>query len=225
MPDGVKNAINMIKLIFIYSAVLWMSLSSANADEVAADACSINPLLTGAAAPPFEAVSADGSIFKFDPEEMTRPAVIIFYRGGWCPYCNLHWAELRKIEGQLLAMNIDLIFLSADQPSILAEALAEDEQPNYHLLSDNNLEVAKKFGIAFHVDDAEVKRLLGFGHDIEAASGLTHHNLPTPAVFVINTDGIIKFQFVTPDYKVRLHNDVLLAAVRSMPEWRLKMAK
>lgn len=191
------------------------------ADEVASDPWSIRPVLIGSRAPAFEAVSADGSIFKFDPENRNRPALIIFYRGGWCPYCNLHWAELRKIEDQLLAMDIDLIFISADQPSVLAEALEEDEKPKYHLLSDNHLVVASKFGIAYHVDDKYVKRSLGFGHDIEAASGLDHHNLPTPAVFIVNAGGVIKFKFITPDYKVRLHNDVLLAAIRTMPQWRL----
>ncbi len=213
----------MIRNTALIVATLIFMLATAGADEVASDAWSINPLLIGASAPAFEAVSADGSLFQFDPGQLNRPALIIFYRGGWCPYCNLHWAELRKIEDQLLAMDIDLIFISADHPAVLAESLEEDEKPKYHLLSDNQLEVAKKFGIAFHVSDKEVKRLLGFGHDIEAASGLDHHNLPTPSVFVVNTDGVIKFKFITPDYKVRLHNDVLMAAIRTMPDWRLKM--
>ena len=210
----------MIKSIILIFALL--PFVTTQADEVASDAWSINPVLIGAKPPAFEAVSANGSVFHFDPENRTKLAVIIFYRGGWCPFCNLHWAELRKIEGELRAMDVDMIFLSADQPSMLAEANEEEQKPGYHLLSDNHLEVAKKFGIAFHVDDAGVKNLLDHGHDIEAASGLDHHNLPTPAVFVVNTDGVIKFKFITPDYKVRLHNDVLLAAVRTMPEWRLK---
>jgi peroxiredoxin len=189
---------------------------------VANDAWSITPLLTGAKAPAFEAVSADGSLYSFEPDNLKRPALIIFYRGGWCPFCNLHWAELRKIEDEILAMDVDLIFLSADQPAMLSAAMEEGEKPKYHLLSDNDLSVASAFGIAFHVDDAGVKRLLDHGHDIEAASGRTHHNLPTPAVFVVNSKGVIKFKFITPDYKVRLHNDVLLAALRTMPEWRLK---
>ena len=203
--------------------LVLLALATVQADEVASDAWSISPLLIGAKAPAFGAVSADGSVFKFDPDKMERTALIIFYRGGWCPYCNLHWAELRKIEDELLAMDIDMIFLSADQPSMLAEAMEEDEKPNYHLLSDNDLAVSNAFGITFHVNDAGVKKLLGHGHDIEAASGRKHHNLPTPAVFVVNTDGVIKFKFITPDYKVRLHNDVLLAAVRTMPDRRLKM--
>jgi len=212
----------MIKKTVIFFAMALLPWPPAQAEEVASDAWSITPVLIGSEAPAFEAIAADGSKFRFDPETMTRPALIIFYRGGWCPYCNLHWAEIRKIEDQLLAMDIDLIFLSADQPSVLSDALEEDEQPKYHLLSDNDLAVASAYGIAFHVDDAGVKNLLDHGHDIEAASGLDHHNLPTPAVFVVNAGGVIKFKFITPDYKVRLHNDVLLAAIRTMPEWRLK---
>ena len=192
------------------------------ADSVAENAWSINPILVGAEAPAFEAASADGSTFSFDPGKLERPAVIIFYRGGWCPYCNLHWAELRKIEDELLAMDIDMIFLSADQPSVIAEAMGEEEKPKYHLLSDNSTAIAQSFGIAFHVSDAGVARLLEMGHDLEGASGMTHHNLPTPAVFIVGTDGTVKFKFITPEYKVRLHNDVLLAAIRTMPDWQLK---
>ena len=193
------------------------------AHNVAPDPWSVQPLLTGSIAPAFEATSASGSNYQFDPDKLERPALIIFYRGGWCPYCNLHWAELRHIEDQLLALDIDLLFLSADQPSVLAEALEEGAELPYQLLSDNSTKIAQAFGIAFKMDEALVKRYkTEHDIDVEAASGFTHHILPTPAVFLADRDGVIKFQYVNPDYKVRLHPDVLLAVARTMPGHRLK---
>ena len=191
--------------------------------EVAPDAFSVRPLLAGEPAPAFEATSATGATFRFDPEKLQRPALIIFYRGGWCPYCNLHWAELRKVEEDLLAAGVDLIFLSADRPAVLAEAVADDDAPSYHLLSDASMQIAEAFGIAFKVDEATVERYLT-KHDIdlEAASGHDHHVLPAPATFLVDTDGIIKFQYVNPDYKVRLSPEVMLAVARTMPNRTLK---
>ncbi len=82
------------------------------------------------------------------------------------------------------------------------------------LLSDSKMSAAESFGVAYQVDDATLKQLQQYGIDIEAASGEKHHILPVPAVFLIGTDGQIKFQYVHPDYKIRLDPELLLAAAR-----------
>ncbi len=190
---------------------------------VPTDAADVRPLLPGAHAPAFQATDAYGQTFAFDPAALERPAVLIFYRGGWCPYCNLYWAELRKVEDELLALDLDLIFLSADSPEVLAEAVADaEDRPAYHLLSDASSEIAVAFGIAFRVADETYRRYLEHDIDLERASGYRHHRLPVPATFVVGRDGVIRFSYVNPDYKVRLHPDVLLAAARTMPGYRLR---
>jgi len=73
---------------------------------------------------------------------------------------------------------------------------------------------ARAYGIAFTVDAVGLAQFASFGIDLEAASGETHHQLPVPSVFVYR-DGIMQFQHVNPDYKIRLDGDVLLAAVRA----------
>ena len=73
----------------------------------------------------------------------------------------------------------------------------------------------RAFGLAFRVDDELNERYLGFGIDLEKASGENHHVLPAPATYIIGTDGIINFAYINPDYKVRLHPDILLAAARA----------
>lgn len=192
------------------------------AAEIAPDPFEVQPLLAGSEAPSFSAQAADGQPFRFDPQALERPAVLVFYRGGWCPYCNLHWAELRKIEDELLALGVDLLFLSADRPELLAEALADDDNPAYRLLSDASMEIAEAFGIAFRVDDATLERYAEHDIDLEEASGHDHHVLPAPAVFIVDTNGVIVFQYVNPDYKIRISPEVLLAAARTMPGRHLR---
>lgn len=73
---------------------------------------------------------------------------------------------------------------------------------------------ARAFGLAFRVDAETYENLLGYGIDLEAASGEDHHLLPVPAVFLIGRDGTIDFRYYNPDYKERLSGDALLEAAR-----------
>ena len=208
----------------IQIAALLLFCGSLLAADVPNDAAQVHPLLPGTNAPAFKATNAYGDTFDFDPENLDRPAILIFYRGGWCPYCNVYWAELRKVEAELLAMDLDVMFLSADSPAVLAEAVTDEtDRPGYQLLSDGSSEIAQAFGIAFRASDKTYNRYIEMELvDLEKASGYDHHNLPVPAVFIIGADGIVAFQYVNPNYKVRLAPQVLLAAARSLPDFHLK---
>ncbi len=173
----------------------------------------VRPLLPGMNAQPFELVSADGSMFSFDPDHLEKPVILSFYRGGWCPYCNRQLAGFRTIEPELLALGYDLIFISADKSELLRESLKMGDV-DFLLLSDNDLKAARAYGIAFHVNDEMVTRYQKAGIDLEVASGRTHHWLPVPASFIIDTAGVIQFQYVNPNYRVRVNGDVLLTAAR-----------
>jgi len=178
------------------------------------EASQVQPLLPGMQAAAFDVLDVQGRPVHFDPEHLEKPLVLTFFRGGWCPYCNLHLAELRKAEEELKGMGFDIWFISIDQPEMLYETL---QQPDigYTVLSDAKLNATRAYGLAFRVPDELVEKYLGYGIDLEAASGETHHVLPAPATFIIASDGTIRFQYTNPDYKVRLHPDVLLAAART----------
>lgn len=194
----------MLKRIF-QVAVLTLVLSwAANSiAEVPDDATKVQPLGVGEMAPVFEAYLVDGEVYRFDPGQRSHPSVLIFYRGGWCPYCNNHLKELRKAEPILLDLGFEVLFLSADRPEILYSSLRED-QPSYTLLSDASMEISRAFGIAFIVDDATLERYKKAGLDLEEVSGYSHHQLPVPAVFIIDAAGVIQFVYADPDYRVRL---------------------
>lgn len=182
--------------------------------DIHPDANDVQPLLPGMTAPAFDVLDAQGKAVHFDPGKMSKPLVLSFFRGGWCPYCNLHLAEMRKAESELRDMGFDIWFISIDRPEVLYESL---EQPDigYTVLSDSKLDATRKFGLAFRVDDQTVERYLTYDIDLEDSSGEGHHVLPAPATFIIAQGGMIRFQYTNPDYTVRLHPDVLLAAARA----------
>lgn len=143
-----------------------------------------------------------------------RPTVLIFYRGGWCPFCTRHLSELAGIEQDLEKAGAQLLAISMDQPSKLRETPNRDKL-GYRLLSDSEAVAAKAFGIAFQVEDDLVRKYKeSYQIDLEAASGQTHHLLPHPAVFVADTKGTIRFAYVNSDYKVRLEPAKILEQVR-----------
>lgn len=189
--------------------------------ELPTDPDAIQPLLPGMKAPSFSAAGADGKTHGFDPANRDKPAMLVFYRGGWCPFCVVYWSELRKIEDQLEQAGVEVMFLSADRPEILAEAL-EGDAPSYLLLSDNSMEIAEAFGIAFRVDDETVEKYKGYGIDLEQASGMDHHVLPAPAIFLVDSDGVIKFSYVNPDYTIRPSPELVLTAAKTMLDYDLR---
>jgi len=182
--------------------------------DIHMDANDVQPLLPGMKAPAFSVLNVKGEPVQFDPENMHKPLVLSFFRGGWCPYCNLHLAELRKAESQLRDMGFDIWFISIDQPEQLYASL---DQPDiaYEIFSDSRLNATRAFGLAFQVTDETVAKYLKWDIDLEAASGETHHVLPAPSTFIIAADGVIRFQYTNPDYAVRLPPEVLLAAARA----------
>jgi peroxiredoxin len=177
------------------------------------DPSKVVPLALGTTIPTVAVRDADGSERRLGPQTITQPTVLIFYRGGWCPYCNTHLGELRHAEGPLLELGYELLFLSADRPELLYSSLKEPGI-RYTLLSDARMDAARAFGIAFRVDDATVAKYKAFGIDLEATSGEAHHQLPVPAVFIVDRRGIVQFAYANPDYKVRLSSEDLLSEAR-----------
>jgi peroxiredoxin len=191
-------------------------LNASAAGTFAASAEEARPLPPGSKAPAFTARRVAGSDYRFDPDAMRAPLLLVFYRGGWCGYCNMHLAELRDAVPELKAMGYEVLFLSADRPEILYSSLEEKNRDlDYTLLSDSKLEAAAAYGIAFKLDAETLADYEKYGVDLEAASGETHHALPVPAVFVIGRDGVIRYSHANPDITVRLKPAEVTAAAKT----------
>ncbi len=159
--------------------------------------------------------TAKGEAVKLREVVSGKPTVLVFYRGGWCPYCVKHLAALGEVKGQIMAAGYQVLAISADQPSKLSET-PSGEKMGYTLLSDSSMEAAKAFGITFKVPDELVSKYKNeYKIDLEAASGETHHVLPHPAVFIVDPKGTVRFAHVNPDYKSRLSPAQVLEAIGS----------
>ncbi len=206
------------------SLVCSTSLQYGHADvPFAATADEIQPLAVGDSAPRFTVRTIDDERFEFDPRTLERPVVLISFRGGWCPFCNMHLSELRHAIPEISEMGVDVLFLSGDRPELLYSSLSGQTQGyidglNYTILSDADAQAAIALGIAFRASDRTMQRRHDKGDDIEDSSMARHGVLPVPAVFAVNRDGIITFAAANANYKVRIPTDQLLAAAREVAE-------
>jgi len=175
----------------------------------------VQPLSVGARAPIFAARTTEGALRTFQPDSYKKPTVVLFYRGGWCPYCNAQLGDLHIVEPKLRKSGFEVVFLSSDRPELLYSSLKAADI-HYTLLSDSHLEAAKSFHVAYHVDDATVAKLREYGEDLEATTGTKEHELPVPSVFIIDTSGTIRFVYSNPDYKIRLSADALWTAAQPL---------
>ena len=176
----------------------------------------IRPVLIGQSLPKVVLRTPDNTSFDLNAACAEKATILIFFRGGWCPYCNLHLGQLQSIESELVQLGFQIIAVSPDRPEIL-KGPAEEHGLKYRLLSDSEMTAALSLGIAFQVDDATVgKYKTSYGIDLEAHSGQKHHLLPVPSVFIIGKDGVIQFSYVNPNYRVRIDPDVLLEAAKAV---------
>jgi peroxiredoxin len=135
----------------------------------------------------------------------------------------MHLSELRTVVPEIVAMGVDVLFLSGDRPEMLYASLKEDTQGDiadlgYRIYSDADAQAAIALGIAFKASERTIKRRLDKGQDIEGSSMLSHGVLPVPAVYAIDTSGTIRFDFVEPNFKVRLPSEELLAVAKQLAE-------
>lgn len=210
-------------LKYFFSAVLLLAGGSCDAHQntamhgIVPSADQIHPLLLGSAMPDAAMQTIDGKPTRLKDQVNSKPTVLVFYRGGWCPYCNTQLSELRKIRKPLEDMGYQMIAISPDLPVELNKTLDKD-QLDYTLLSDSKAEALTAFGIGFRVDDATIKEYKSYGIDLEKASGENHHALPVPSVFIVDGMGVLQFSYSHPDYKVRVPGKVVLAAAQAIAD-------
>ncbi|MDH3351878.1 MAG: AhpC/TSA family protein, partial [Gammaproteobacteria bacterium] len=196
-----STVLAVLSAVLILSLSCSMSMQYGHADvPIAETAATIKPLQAGQSAPRFTVRTVDNELFLFDPLSLERPVVVIAFRGGWCPYCNMHLSELKDVVAQIDALGIDVLFLSGDRPDMLYTSLSRETQDDiaaldYQILSDADAQAAVAFGIAFKASQRTIDRRNEKGQDIDDSSMLRHGVLPVPAVFLIDRDGVIKFVY------------------------------
>lgn len=154
---------------------------------------------------------ADGNAVDLASLVSDKPVVLVFYRGGWCPYCTTQLSDLARIQGKLEEAGIGLVAISPESPASLRKTMEKETLP-YRLLSDSEHHAMKAFRIAYAVDAETKKAYKDAGIDLAEISGNSKVALPMPSVFIIGTDKKITYAFWSPDYQMRLSGDEVLMA-------------
>jgi peroxiredoxin len=214
MKSGIRLA--YIAFVALLVAALSMHAREPASASLPASAEEIVPLSTGDPAPAFTVRTVDNERFSFDPQSLDKPVVLISFRGGWCPYCNMHLSELRTVIPDIRALGYDILFISNDPPARLYSSLEGETQEDidgldYVILSDAELNAALAFGTAFRVADSYIARLDDHDLDYTDSSLANFKALAVPSVYVVDTTGTIVYDYVNADYKVRLAANELRA--------------
>lgn len=163
----------------------------------------ISPLLNGESVPMVMLKDVSGKAFDLNKAVTNKPTILIFYRGGWCPFCSRQLSGLQEIVPLLEKTGYQLIAVSTDKPEGLKQSAAK-ERLGYTLLSDADMKVSKLFGIAYKAPEAYREMLP------KTTGGMdTDLLLPVPSVFILDRKGVIHFEYINPDFKQRINPELL----------------
>lgn len=173
-------------------------------------------IAVGAAAPRFALASALGTVVSLDERLAAGPVVVMFYRGAWCPICNLHLAEMQAALPEIRSLGATLIAISGERPDD-SLSLSERLELGFDVLSDPDQSVIRAYRLQFELPAAfrDVYRQMGM--DLTTHNADQSWHLPVPATFVLDRAGIVRAAHVDPNYRERFSADAVLDALRALP--------
>ena len=172
-------------------------------------------LSVGASAPNFSLPDATGATVELNHLMANGPVVLTFYRGGWCPYCNIQLRAYQGILNELKKLGASLVAVSPETPDNSLDT-RQREELEFHVLSDNGNLVAKQFGLVFPVS-TEVRLLFeGWDINLENHNGIEGGEIPVPATYIIDEAATIIFGKPDVDYRTRVEPKEILRALSSL---------
>jgi len=189
--------------------LVFLITSFVKAQDVPEKAEDISPLLIGEKIPNAVLLDPSGNKVNLNKLIKKKPTILVFYRGGWCPYCNQQLASLASAEKDIINLGYQIIAISPDDFSVLKPVIDENEV-NYLLFSDANAKLIQDIGIGFKTPGM-AKIFITKRTKLDASEVL-----PVPTVMVIDTTGEILFEYMNPNYKKRIGEDLLLSVLKSL---------
>jgi peroxiredoxin len=200
------------RILFLIAAVFASPLLRA---ETPSSATAVAPIEVGATIPDAALTKLDNTPVRLSELTQGKKSVLVFFRGGWCPYCTKHLAALKEVLPALEVAGVQLIAISPDSVDGTLAAAREHELM-YAVVSDTGYEAIEAFGLAFRLDAATLETYAGYGIHlpVREADGATV--LPVPAVYVVDADGVVRYRHYDPDYTQRLDPQALRDAAASL---------
>jgi len=169
-------------------------------------------LKPGNSAPNFTLTSAFGTTVKLTRLLKDGPIVVVFFRGIWCPFCNLYLSNLQSSLAEIRKLGATLIAISPQTPDYALAAIDKNHL-TFEVLSDMGNQVARKFGVTISLPPEMADFHESLGIYLSQYNGDDSDELPIPAVFIIRPDGQIATTIFSPDYTIRPKADKIVAAV------------
>lgn len=178
-------------------------------DGIGADALKVGDTL-----PDATLTDATGNTVSLSSLLAHGPLIINFYRGGWCPYCNLELKAYQDLLPEITELGATLVAISPEKPDN-SLSTAEKNALTFPVLSDTGNSFAKSIGLVFELT-GDLKALYeGFGLDLPNTNAGSGWTLPIPAVYAISADGKVLFADVDLDYRRRAEPSDALAALKA----------
>ena len=171
-------------------------------------------LQVGDTAPDFKLANAVGEeVSLYETLQDNDYVVLNFYRGAWCPYCNLEMNALRSINEEVKSLNGAIIAISPETPD-LSLSMKEKHELEFEVLSDTDYKVEKEYGLVFSLSEKIRPYYESLGIDIPTATKNSSYDLPMPATYVVNKNKEIIFAFIDEDYTKRSEPQDILDAIK-----------
>ena len=170
---------------------------------------------TGDIAVDFTLPNAKGEPVSSESLRKDGPLVLNFYRGSWCPYCNLELKALQDVHAEIQALGASLVAISPQLPD---ESLSDSEKSRleFEVLSDINSVVSDQYGLTFSVAEELRPIYKNWGADVATVNDDPDWKLPLPATYVIGQDGRIVHAFTDEDYTARMEPDEVLESLQKL---------
>ncbi len=169
-------------------------------------------LKAGERAPDFTLPDAWGKPVNLAEELKKGPVVLVFYRGAWCPFCNLHLHALHNSQAYFKKYNAQLIAITPQKPDKSSEQIKKDKY-EFKILSDLDDSVMRAYKLLYSLNAELIDVYKKHGLDVEAYNGEGRVTLPIPATYVIDRKGIIRAVHADTDYKKRMEPAAIIEAL------------
>ena len=204
-------------LLFVFT-IITLNFTTNLKAQVPMNAEDISPLLIGEQFPEANLLNIEGENVLLQDILKEKPTVLVFYRGGWCPYCNNQLSSLAEAEKEIIDLGYQIIAISPDHLESLKPTVEDDKlkptvdkgELGYNIYSDSGAALIQAIGIGFETPEKAK------GYIFKKTNKEATDILPVPAVFILDTKGKILFEYINPDYSTRLSSELLLASLKAL---------
>lgn len=219
----IKKILFLSAFIIIFSSIGYSQKVQNKAGEknkvmmsdkiVSAEDASKNALNVGAKMPAFSLKDANGKTIGSNDLLKQSNLVVVFYRGSWCPFCNLYLKKLQKNMPAIKENGGNLVAISVENPDN-SLTIAKKNALDFTVLSDPNLMVARQFGLVYQLPaETDETYKTKYNLDIAKHNEMAKPELPLSAIYIINQKGEITYAWLDPDYSKRAEPQTIIESL------------